>query len=76
MVIENRLNSCELFSEGKCPYELIMQRVYLFPQLLDAVEAKEYKMTCHKCRQFVNRFIHEGETKEGDLSLEPATEGI
>ena len=75
-MIENRLNSCLLFNEGKCPHELIMQRVYLIPQLLDVVEANEYRITCIECKHFVNRYIHLGEMKEGYLSPEPVTEGM
>jgi hypothetical protein len=75
-LIENRLNSCLLFNEMKCPHELIMQRVYLVPQLLDVLEAKQYKTTCLKCRQFVNRDIHLSETKESHLTPKPIKEGI
>ena len=44
-----------------------MQRVYLIPQLLEVVEAKEYQMTCLKCNHFVNRYIHLVESEEDSL---------
>lgn len=54
-----------------------MQRVYLFPQLLSTVEAKEYESACLGCRQFINRLVHLAESEEiDDLTLEMATEEI
>ena len=52
-----------------------MQRVYLLPQLLNAIQAKEYEDACLDCKQFANRLIHLAETEENPLTLEPTTVG-
>ena len=76
-LVEDRLSSCLLFSEGNCPHELITQRVYLIPQLLTTVEAREYGNACLGCRQFISRLVHLAESEEiGALTLEMAIKEI
>ena len=65
-LIEHRLNSCELFNGERCPHQVIMERLYLIPQLLDVVETAEYENACFRCKQFVNRLVHLAESEEGD----------
>jgi hypothetical protein len=49
--IQDRINSCELFREGKCPHQSIMERVYLIPQILDPEELRRLERLCCACEQ-------------------------
>jgi hypothetical protein len=49
--VQDRINSCNLFREGKCPHQPIMERVYLFPQALDPEELRRLERLCCACEQ-------------------------
>ncbi len=57
ILAENRINCCQLFSEGSCPQQTEMERLYLVPQFLDAIRIKEYHITCYGCSLYMNRFF-------------------
>jgi hypothetical protein len=57
ILAENRINSCQLFSESRCPHQTEMERLYLIPQLLDADKIEAYENTCYPCALYMNRFL-------------------
>lgn len=48
-MIEAQIDSCPLFAEGKCPNQLLMERIYLFPQILTPEQLEEYENLCCLC---------------------------
>ena len=46
-----RINSCLALSEGNCPQQLPISRVYLIPQLLAPGEREEYERVLLDCMQ-------------------------
>lgn len=46
-----RVTSCHTFREGNCPYQKVMERVYLIPQLINPEELNEYQRQCLTCLQ-------------------------
>jgi hypothetical protein len=37
-MIDQRINSCLTFYQRKCPQPIIMERYFLFPQILNAID--------------------------------------
>lgn len=50
--IQERINSCKLFREGKCPYQPMMEKVYLISQVLDPEELRRCEGRCCACGRY------------------------
>ena len=51
MDLVERINSCRLFAQGKCPHQARMERVYLIFQLIGDGDVFESKAMCYLCPQ-------------------------
>jgi len=51
MSIEEKLMSCLLFADRKCPHQLLMERLYLVPQILTPEQFEEYENLCCPCTE-------------------------
>ena len=51
MDLVERINSCRLFAQGKCPHQARMERVYLIFQLIGDDDVFESKAMCYLCPQ-------------------------
>ena len=51
MDLVERINSCRLFAQGKCPHQARMERVYLIFQLTGDGDVFESKAMCYLCPQ-------------------------
>ena len=51
MDLVERINSCRLFAQGKCPHQARMERVYLIFQLNGDGDVFESKAMCYLCPQ-------------------------
>lgn len=51
MVVENRINFCQPFGRGLCPFQKAMEIVYLVPQVLDPDSLLKYQRICLECLQ-------------------------
>ena len=58
----DRFHTCHHFGQEKCPYRTEMEKIYLIPQLLSVVEAKEYEDACLSCRHYLKRRVHQAES--------------
>ena len=67
-MIDQRINSCLSFYQGKCPHLTMMEKSYLFPQMLNAVDIELAEGNCLDCRKYIDRRVFstksalEGET--------------
>ena len=44
---------CPYLAEAQCPYSPVIERAYLFPQILDVAELEKAVRICGECGQFV-----------------------
>ena len=51
-MLEHRINSCHFFREQQCPNQLMMERAYLVPQLLDSEQFQECLKLHLSCKCF------------------------
>ena len=65
-MIDQRINSCLTFCQGKCPHFTIMERFFLFPQILNAIDIELAEDNCQDCKKYINRRV---------LSTKSALEG-
>jgi hypothetical protein len=49
MDLQARLSSCPSFGAGKCPYQLLMERAYLIPQLMKPGELAACERILRAC---------------------------
>jgi len=52
-MVDDRLNSCGRFREGRCQRQDDMTRLYLIPQVLEPRRFVEYEKTCFSCRDYL-----------------------
>lgn len=52
ILITHRINSCLVFAEGRCPHQLIMERVYIVPQLIASEKLREFQRKCLDCSYY------------------------
>jgi hypothetical protein len=50
---EVKWERCPYLAESRCPYRTVIERAYLFPQILDAAEIEEAERICDECGEFV-----------------------
>jgi hypothetical protein len=48
-MIDQRINSCLTFYQRKCPQPIIMERYFLFPQILNAIDIALAEGNCLDC---------------------------
>jgi len=46
MDLQEHINSCKCFAEGRCPNQSVMERAYLIPQLMDRVDLQACEEFC------------------------------
>ena len=51
MDLQERINSCKCFAEGRCPNQLSMERAYLIPQLMDPRELQACERVLEACEE-------------------------
>jgi hypothetical protein len=49
-MIDQRINSCLTFYQRKCPQPIIMERYFLFPQILNAIDIALAEGNCLDCK--------------------------
>ncbi len=76
ILIDDRLNSCPLFAKEKCPHQTIMERVYLFPQLIDTKDLSKYQSICLSCEQYVEVRPHVIDSKDDRRSGRDRRSGL
>ena len=54
-MIYQRINSCLIFCQGKCPHFTIMERYFLFPQILNAIDVELAEGNCLDCKKYIDR---------------------
>ena len=57
-MIYQRINSCLTFCQGKCPHFTMMERYFLFPQILNAIDIELAEGNCLDCKKNVDRRAH------------------
>jgi hypothetical protein len=65
-MIDQRINSCLTFYLGKCPHLTMMEKFYLFPQILNAIDIELTEGNCLDCEKYLDRRV---------LSTKSALEG-
>ena len=53
ILIYHRISSCQPFTEARCLQQIIMERVYLVPLLIDPKSVSECQTICLSCEQYV-----------------------
>jgi hypothetical protein len=54
-MILQRINWCLNFYQGKCPHLNTMKRIYLFPQILNAIDTELAEANCLDCQKYIDR---------------------
>ena len=54
-MIDQRINSCLAFYQRKCPHFTIMERYFLFPQILNAIDIELAEGNCLDCKKYIDR---------------------
>jgi hypothetical protein len=54
-MIDQRINSCLTFYQRKCPQPIIMERYFLFPQILNAIDIALAEGNCLDCKKYIDR---------------------
>jgi hypothetical protein len=55
-------NFCQLFADGGCPNQKMMERAYLIPQVLSGNDLIKTQNTCWSCRMYKHRRIYYDES--------------
>ena len=53
-MISDRLDSCSLFRDGRCQHQLMMEKLYLIPQIFSVSILQKYGNTCSQCGEYTN----------------------
>jgi len=48
-MVSNRINSCQFFRKGECLHQRLMEKVYLFPQIIAPEELIKFGNLCLNC---------------------------
>ncbi len=56
-MIDQRINSCLTFYLGKCPHLTMMEKFYLFPQILNAIDIELAEGNCLDCKKYIDRRV-------------------
>jgi hypothetical protein len=49
MDLQQRINACKCFAEGRCPNQRLLERAYLIPQLMDPRELQACERALEAC---------------------------
>jgi hypothetical protein len=55
VMIDQRITSCLTFYERKCPHLTRMERYFLFPQILNAIDIVLAEGCCLDCKKYIDR---------------------
>jgi hypothetical protein len=55
-MIDQRIDSCLTFYQRKCPHLTMMEKFYLFPQILNAIDVELAEGNCLDCKKYIDRF--------------------
>jgi hypothetical protein len=53
-VMSDRPNSYALFRDGNCQHQLMMEKLYLIPQIVGSSIRRKHETTCWQCREYRN----------------------
>ena len=56
-MIDQRINSCLTFYQRKCPHLIMMEKLYLFPQILNAIDIELAESNCLDCEKYIDRHV-------------------
>jgi hypothetical protein len=74
VMINQRINCCLTFSQGKCPHLTMMKRICLFPQILNIIDTELAKTNCLDCNKYIDRrVLSTKSTLEGKMLQERRT---
>jgi hypothetical protein len=68
-MIDQRINSCLTFYQRKCPQPIIMERYFLFPQILNAIDIALAEGNCLDCKKYIDRGRRDTPSKENDYGF-------
>ena len=54
-MIDQSINSCLTFYQRKCPHLTIIERYFLFPQILNAIDIVLAEGCCLDCKKYIDR---------------------
>ena len=57
-MIDKRINSCLTFYQRKCPHLTTVEKLYLFPQILNAIDIELAEGSCLDCEKYIDRRAH------------------
>jgi hypothetical protein len=58
MDIVERISSCRLFAQRQCPYQPLMERLYLIYQVFEAEQLLRSEALCRDCRAWSGHIFH------------------
>ena len=50
--IERKITLCSVFADRKCPHRLLLERLYLFPQILTPEQLEDSENLCCACTEY------------------------
>jgi hypothetical protein len=53
-MFSDRLESCALFRNARCRHQVMMEKLYLIPQILPVSILQEYDNTCSQCGEYAD----------------------
>jgi hypothetical protein len=56
-MINQRINWCLTFYQGKCPHFTMMKRICLFPQILNVIDTELAETNCLDCKKYIDRRV-------------------
>ena len=65
-MIYQRINSCLTFYQRKCPQLTIMERYFLFPQILNAIDIELAEGSCLDCEKYMDCRAHSTKSPLGE----------
>ena len=73
-MINQRINWCLTFYQGKCPHFTMMKRICLFPQILNVIDIELAEANCLDCKKHIDRrVLSTKSTLEGKMLQERRT---
>ena len=56
-MIDKRINSCLTFYQRKCPHLIMMEKLYLFPQILNLTDIELAEGNCLDCKKYIDHRV-------------------
>jgi hypothetical protein len=74
VMINQRINWCFTFHQGKCPHFTEMERFFLFPQILNAIDIELAEGKCLDCDKYIDRRVsQQSSSRRRDVPSKRAT---